>query len=162
MFAFVGLPIRTVMKPWIYFFNRKEHFFLLNKSHHDLLVVFSPFCSFVLSHAETVHCSEASSIINYGLIYFQISIENDYLGPRRIESLQKEDADWQRKAHMAVLSIQDLTVKYFEITAKAQKGSYFLLSYTWNKRSWKVNVYHVLYCIMWLLFFLINSVWEFS
>lgn len=57
------------------------------------------------------------------LIYFQISIENDYLGPRRIESLQKEDADWQRKAHMAVLSIQDLTVKYFEITAKAQKGN---------------------------------------
>uniref|UniRef100_A0A8C5UBE3 Junction mediating and regulatory protein, p53 cofactor n=1 Tax=Malurus cyaneus samueli TaxID=2593467 RepID=A0A8C5UBE3_9PASS len=50
-----------------------------------------------------------------------ISIENDYLGPRRIESLQKEDADWQKKAHMAVLSIQDLTVKYFEITAKTQK-----------------------------------------
>uniref|UniRef100_A0A5F8GJD7 Junction mediating and regulatory protein, p53 cofactor n=1 Tax=Monodelphis domestica TaxID=13616 RepID=A0A5F8GJD7_MONDO len=48
----------------------------------------------------------------------KISMENDYLGPRRIESLQKEDADWQRKAHMAVLSIQDLTVKYFEITAK--------------------------------------------
>ncbi|KAL6089609.1 hypothetical protein STEG23_001837, partial [Scotinomys teguina] len=53
-----------------------------------------------------------------------ISMENDYLGPRRIESLQKEDADWQRKAHMAVLSIQDLTVKYFEITAKAQKAVY--------------------------------------
>lgn len=60
--------------------------------------------------------------------YFQISIENDYLGPRRIESLQKEDTDWQRKAHMAVLSIQDLTVKYFEITAKAQKGNGLLLS----------------------------------
>ncbi|XP_051497571.1 junction-mediating and -regulatory protein-like [Apus apus] len=54
----------------------------------------------------------------------EISVENDYLGPRRIESLQKEDADWQRKAHMAVLSIQDLTVKYFEITAKAQKAVY--------------------------------------
>uniref|UniRef100_A0A8C6ZXA5 Junction mediating and regulatory protein, p53 cofactor n=1 Tax=Nothoprocta perdicaria TaxID=30464 RepID=A0A8C6ZXA5_NOTPE len=52
----------------------------------------------------------------------KISIENDYLGPRRIESLQKEDADWQKKAHVAVLSIQDLTVKYFEITAKAQKA----------------------------------------
>ncbi|RLV98627.1 hypothetical protein DV515_00010645 [Chloebia gouldiae] len=59
----------------------------------------------------------------------KISIENDYLGPRRIESLQKEDADWQKKAHMAVLSIQDLTVKYFEITAKTQKGpiSFFAL-----------------------------------
>uniref|UniRef100_A0A8C9MWD0 Junction mediating and regulatory protein, p53 cofactor n=2 Tax=Serinus canaria TaxID=9135 RepID=A0A8C9MWD0_SERCA len=54
----------------------------------------------------------------------KISIENDYLGPRRIESLQKEDADWQKKAHMAVLSIQDLTVKYFEITAKTQKAVY--------------------------------------
>lgn len=54
----------------------------------------------------------------------KISIENDYLGPRRIESLKKEDADWQKKAHMAVLSIQDLTVKYFEITAKAQKAVY--------------------------------------
>ncbi|XP_041436459.1 junction-mediating and -regulatory protein [Xenopus laevis] len=52
----------------------------------------------------------------------KISLENDYLGPRRIESLKKEDADWQKKAHMAVLSIQDLTVKYFEITAKAQKA----------------------------------------
>ncbi|MEE6519481.1 hypothetical protein FKM82_031329 [Ascaphus truei] len=55
----------------------------------------------------------------------KISIENDYLGPKRIESLKKEDADWQRKAHMAVLSIQDLTVKYFEITARAQKGKCF-------------------------------------
>ncbi|NWU93869.1 JMY protein, partial [Upupa epops] len=54
----------------------------------------------------------------------KISIENDYLGPRRIESLKKEDADWQKKAHMAVLSIQDLTVKYFEITAKTQKAVY--------------------------------------
>ncbi|XP_037980935.1 junction-mediating and -regulatory protein isoform X1 [Motacilla alba alba] len=54
----------------------------------------------------------------------KISIENDYLGPRRIESLRKEDADWQKKAHMAVLSIQDLTVKYFEITAKTQKAVY--------------------------------------
>ncbi|XP_053557344.1 junction-mediating and -regulatory protein [Bombina bombina] len=52
----------------------------------------------------------------------KISIETDYLGPRRIESLKKENADWQNKAHMAVLSIQDLTVKYFEITAKAQKA----------------------------------------
>lgn len=70
------------------------------------------------------------------LFYFQISIENDYLGPRRIESLQKEDADWQRKAHMAVLSIQDLTVKYFEITAKAQKGNSFpkFLGFFWGEK----------------------------
>lgn len=50
-------------------------------------------------------------------------MENDYLGPRRIEGLKKEDADWQKKAHAAVLSIQELTVKYFEITARAQKGN---------------------------------------
>lgn len=91
----------------------------------------------------TINC-----VINYGLIHFQISIENDYLGPRRIESLQKEDADWQRKAHMAVLSIQDLTVKYFEITAKTQKGSYFLLSYSSNERSLKIYLIFIMFCIV--------------
>lgn len=49
-------------------------------------------------------------------------MENDYLGPRRIETLKKEDCDWQKKAQEAVLNIQEFTVKYFEITAKAQKG----------------------------------------
>lgn len=52
----------------------------------------------------------------------QISLENDYLGPRRIDALKKEDLDWQRKAQEAVLNIQQFTVKYFEITARAQKG----------------------------------------
>ncbi|XP_035248054.1 junction-mediating and -regulatory protein isoform X2 [Anguilla anguilla] len=54
----------------------------------------------------------------------KISMETDYLGPRRIEALQREDADWQRKAQAAVLNIQELTVKYFEITARAQKVVY--------------------------------------
>ncbi|XP_060746516.1 junction-mediating and -regulatory protein isoform X1 [Tachysurus vachellii] len=54
----------------------------------------------------------------------KISLETDYLGPRRIEALRREDEDWQRKAHTAVLSIQDLTVKYFETTARAQKVMY--------------------------------------
>uniref|UniRef100_A0A671NSJ7 Junction-mediating and -regulatory protein-like n=1 Tax=Sinocyclocheilus anshuiensis TaxID=1608454 RepID=A0A671NSJ7_9TELE len=52
----------------------------------------------------------------------KISLETERLGPRRVESLRREDEDWQRKAHTAVLSIQDLTVKYFETTARAQKG----------------------------------------
>lgn len=52
----------------------------------------------------------------------QISLENDYLGPRRIDALKKEDLDWQKKAQEAVLNIQEFTVKYFEITARAQKG----------------------------------------
>lgn len=52
----------------------------------------------------------------------QISLENDYLGPRRIDALKKEDQDWQKKAQEAVLNIQEFTVKYFEITARAQKG----------------------------------------
>ncbi|GLD70565.1 junction-mediating and -regulatory protein-like protein, partial [Lates japonicus] len=51
----------------------------------------------------------------------KISMENDYLGPRRIDSLKKEDSDWQKKAQEAVLNIQEFTVKYFEITARAQK-----------------------------------------
>lgn len=50
-------------------------------------------------------------------------MENDYLGPRRIEALKKEDSDWQKKAQEAVLNIQEFTVKYFEITARAQKGT---------------------------------------
>lgn len=52
----------------------------------------------------------------------QISLENDYMGPRRIDALKKEDLDWQKKAQEAVLNIQEFTVKYFEITARAQKG----------------------------------------
>lgn len=50
-------------------------------------------------------------------------MENDYLGPRRIEALKKEDLDWEKKAQEAVLNIQEFTIKYFEITAKAQKGT---------------------------------------
>lgn len=36
--------------------------------------------------------------------------------------MRKEDEEWQKKAHTAVLSIQDLTVKFFETTNRAQKG----------------------------------------
>ena len=57
------------------------------------------------------------------ILFPQISMENDYLGPRRIEALKKEDFDWQKKAQEAVLNIQEFTVKYFEITARAQKGT---------------------------------------
>lgn len=60
---------------------------------------------------------------NKFILSLQISVENDYLGPRRIEALKKEDSDWQKKAQEAVLNIQEFTVKYFEITAKAQKGA---------------------------------------
>ncbi|TNN42138.1 Junction-mediating and -regulatory protein [Liparis tanakae] len=52
----------------------------------------------------------------------QISLETERLGPRRVEGLRKEDEEWQRKAHAAVLSIQDLTVKFFETTTRAQKA----------------------------------------
>lgn len=60
---------------------------------------------------------------NMFILSQQISMENDYLGPRRIEALKKEDFDWQKKAQEAVLNIQEFTVKYFEITARAQKGT---------------------------------------
>lgn len=52
----------------------------------------------------------------------KISLETERLGPRRVEGLRKEDEEWQRKVHRAVLSIQDLTVKFFEATTRAQKG----------------------------------------
>ncbi|KAM6902619.1 junction-mediating and -regulatory protein [Xenentodon cancila] len=54
----------------------------------------------------------------------KISLETERLGPRRVESLRKEDEEWQKKAHAAVLSIQDLTVKFFDTTARAQKALY--------------------------------------
>lgn len=61
-------------------------------------------------------------------------MENDYLGPRRIEGLKKEDSDWQKKAQEAVLNIQEFTVKYFEITARAQKG---MVCHHWHVKSIK-------------------------
>uniref|UniRef100_A0A674P1U0 Junction mediating and regulatory protein, p53 cofactor n=1 Tax=Takifugu rubripes TaxID=31033 RepID=A0A674P1U0_TAKRU len=54
----------------------------------------------------------------------KISLETERLGPRRVEGLRKEDEEWQKKAHAAVLSIQDLTVKFFEATTRAQKALY--------------------------------------
>ncbi|CAG5867691.1 unnamed protein product [Menidia menidia] len=53
----------------------------------------------------------------------KISLETERLGPRRVESLRREDEEWQKKAHAAVLSIQELTVKFFETTTRAQKAS---------------------------------------
>ncbi|TWW60073.1 junction-mediating and -regulatory protein-like [Takifugu flavidus] len=73
----------------------------------------------------------------------KISLENDYLGPRRIETLKKEDFDWQKKAQEAVLNIQEFTVKYFEITAKAQKGVYERMKVDqrkFGKSSWTAAV----------------------
>ncbi|XP_045891100.1 junction-mediating and -regulatory protein-like [Micropterus dolomieu] len=73
----------------------------------------------------------------------KISMENDYLGPRRIEALKKEDFDWQKKAQEAVLNIQEFTVKYFEITARAQKGVYERMKVDqrkFGKSSWTAAV----------------------
>ncbi|KAI3372911.1 hypothetical protein L3Q82_023356 [Scortum barcoo] len=73
----------------------------------------------------------------------KISLENDYLGPRRIEALKKEDFDWQKKAQEAVLNIQEFTVKYFEITARAQKGVYERMKVDqrkFGKSSWTAAV----------------------
>ncbi|XP_040052570.2 junction-mediating and -regulatory protein isoform X2 [Gasterosteus aculeatus] len=73
----------------------------------------------------------------------KISMENDYLGPRRIEALKKEDLDWEKKAQEAVLNIQEFTIKYFEITAKAQKGVYERMKVDqrkFGKSSWTAAV----------------------
>lgn len=63
-----------------------------------------------------------SVLMQIFILDHQISLETERLGPRRVESLRKEDEEWQKKAHAAVLSIQDLTVKFFETTTRAQKG----------------------------------------
>ncbi|XP_077571830.1 junction-mediating and -regulatory protein-like [Stigmatopora nigra] len=73
----------------------------------------------------------------------KISMANEYLGPRRIYTLQQEDSDWQRKAQEAVLIIQEFTVKYFETTAKAQKGVYERMKMDqrkFGKASWTAAV----------------------
>ncbi|XP_068559328.1 junction-mediating and -regulatory protein-like [Cebidichthys violaceus] len=73
----------------------------------------------------------------------KISMENDYLGPRRIEALKREDFDWQKKAQEAVLNIQEFTIKYFEITARAQKGVYERMKVDqrkFGKSSWTAAV----------------------
>ncbi|KAJ3605640.1 hypothetical protein NHX12_027685, partial [Muraenolepis orangiensis] len=54
--------------------------------------------------------------------WFWVSLETERLGPRRVEGLTREREEWQRKAHAAVLSIQDLTAKYFHTTTRAQKA----------------------------------------
>ncbi|XP_037337824.2 junction-mediating and -regulatory protein-like isoform X2 [Pungitius pungitius] len=73
----------------------------------------------------------------------KISMENDYLGPRRIEALKKEDFDWEKKAQEAALNIQEFTIKYFEITARAQKGVYERMKVDqrkFGKSSWTAAV----------------------
>ncbi|XP_069767251.1 WASP homolog-associated protein with actin, membranes and microtubules [Narcine bancroftii] len=47
------------------------------------------------------------------------SLEFDILGPRRIQSLQKEVEEWSRRMNEAICSIQDITVDYFQETMKA-------------------------------------------
>ncbi|XP_034547980.1 junction-mediating and -regulatory protein-like [Notolabrus celidotus] len=73
----------------------------------------------------------------------KISMKNDYMGPKRIDALKKEDFDWQKKAQGAVLNIQEFTVKYFEITARAQKGVYERMKVDqrkFGKSSWTAAV----------------------
>ncbi|XP_051896129.1 WASP homolog-associated protein with actin, membranes and microtubules [Pristis pectinata] len=47
------------------------------------------------------------------------SLEFDTLGPRRIQSLQKEVEEWSQRMQEAICSIQDITVDYFRETVKA-------------------------------------------
>lgn len=50
------------------------------------------------------------------------SLDEDDLGPKRIAALQKEAQEWTRRAEEAVVSIQDITVNYFEETVEALAG----------------------------------------
>lgn len=65
-------------------------------------------------------------------------METERLGPRRVEGLKKEDEEWQKKAHAAVLSIQDLTVKFFEATTRAQKGKCAAALYYISHRAYMI------------------------
>ncbi|KAM7230866.1 hypothetical protein CapIbe_018356 [Capra ibex] len=50
------------------------------------------------------------------------SLDEDDLGPKRIVALQKEAQEWIRRAEEAIVSIQDITVNYFEKTVEALAG----------------------------------------
>ena len=50
-------------------------------------------------------------------------MDEDDLGPKRIAALQKEAQEWTRRAEEAVVSIQDITVNYFEETVEALAGN---------------------------------------
>ncbi|XP_059861341.1 WASP homolog-associated protein with actin, membranes and microtubules isoform X2 [Delphinus delphis] len=50
------------------------------------------------------------------------SLDEDGLGPKRIVALQKEAQEWTRRAEEAIVSIQDITVNYFEKTVEALAG----------------------------------------
>nr|XP_060611208.1 WASP homolog-associated protein with actin, membranes and microtubules-like [Anolis sagrei ordinatus] len=47
------------------------------------------------------------------------SLQANKLGPKRVESLQKEAEEWRNQAEEAVNSIQDITVSYFKETVTA-------------------------------------------
>lgn len=78
----------------------------------------------------------------------QISLETERLGPRRVEGLRREDEEWQKKTHAAVLSIQELTIKFFETTTRAQKG-------TEKKR--KLLVTRLPSCVQCVFFHVLNA-----
>uniref|UniRef100_A0A8C3YK61 WASP homolog associated with actin, golgi membranes and microtubules n=1 Tax=Catagonus wagneri TaxID=51154 RepID=A0A8C3YK61_9CETA len=50
------------------------------------------------------------------------SLDEDDLGPKRISALQEEAQEWTRRAEEAIVSIQDITVNYFEETVEALAG----------------------------------------
>lgn len=50
-------------------------------------------------------------------------MDEDGLGPKRIVALQKEAQEWTRRAEEAIVSIQDITVNYFEKTVEALAGN---------------------------------------
>lgn len=50
-------------------------------------------------------------------------MDEDGLGPKRVVALQKEAQEWTRQAEEAIVSIQDITVNYFEKTVEALAGN---------------------------------------
>ena len=56
-------------------------------------------------------------------------MDEDDLGPKRIVALQKEAQEWTRRAEEAIVSVQDITVNYFEKTVEALAGNNFKMLY---------------------------------
>lgn len=72
------------------------------------------------------------TLLYYGYnfpFFLQKSLDEDDLGPKRIVALQKEAQEWTRQAEEAIVSIQDITVNYFEKTVEALAGNNFKMLY---------------------------------
>ncbi|XP_038669243.1 WASP homolog-associated protein with actin, membranes and microtubules [Scyliorhinus canicula] len=85
-----------------------------DEAYQELVTAATQFYQYLLQPFR--HMRECASFCKQEVLK---SLEFDELGPRRIQSLQKDAEEWSRRMQEAVCSIQDITVDYFKETVKA-------------------------------------------